>query len=313
MINKLITSLNTGVIQFDADGTIKDYNPAVEKLIGVKPKIKQRLSAFTDSIHAVTEDGEMLREPGSLDKLLNSMQSIIISPFAGSEKERKRIKLQILGESGTNSITYLIFEDLSDKKSHDEISTLLDTCETVHKRIHLGVWEHDVVTEEVYWSEELYYLFYRDIELGPPNYSEFTFSIHADDRYEVDEHFQRSLIEGVSCNMDYRTNPTIGPMRYLNTQFSCIMSNNQVVKIYGSNRDITDSVLASKTPERKMAIYLQLLIQIKSVTGNMTLAVICLLFETVFIRFWGLLQTRWAVIKCHLRDIVICSFLLKTQ
>ncbi len=257
MLNKLIKSLNTGIIQLDAGGLIQEYNPAVEKLLGVKPENQQKFSDYTNSIRAVLVNGEALNESDSFGKLLNTKQSIIVN-LPGIEGDNdKWINVRLLNEDSaeaeSESDSFIILEDISDEKLLDELSDRIDKYETAHKKIHMGVWEHEVSTENVYWSEEIYKLFYRDIELGPPNYSEFTFLIHPEDRYYVDEHFQRSLIEGVSCNLDYRTNPTIGPMRYLNTQCSCIMSNNQVVKIYGTNLDVTDRALATNALKKREA------------------------------------------------------------
>jgi len=66
----------------------------------------------------------------------------------------------------------------------------LMTAQAVAK---VGSWETNVLTLDVWWSEETYRIFEVDPETFSPSHSSFLSFVHPEDRAAVDEAFRKSL------------------------------------------------------------------------------------------------------------------------
>jgi len=71
------------------------------------------------------------------------------------------------------------------------------------KMAHIGNWEWDIVTDEVYWSDELYRIFGRNLQELTPPYDEYLSYVHPDDRDYVTSVFKKA-INGKSYSIEHR-------------------------------------------------------------------------------------------------------------
>lgn len=61
------------------------------------------------------------------------------------------------------------------------------------KMAHIGNWEWDIITEEAYWSDELYRIFGRNLEEPYPTYQEILNYVHPSDRDYVNNSVNRAM------------------------------------------------------------------------------------------------------------------------
>ena len=61
------------------------------------------------------------------------------------------------------------------------------------KMAHIGNWDWDLVTGEVYWSDEMYRIYGRNPQESGATYDELLNYIHPDDREYVDNAIKRSF------------------------------------------------------------------------------------------------------------------------
>ena len=109
------------------------------------------------------------------------------------------------------------------------------------ERGKLGSWEYNAVTREGRWSRQMYRLYYRDLALGPPTPKAFIDLIHPDDRQQVRQTQQEILETGVAKTVEYRTNPSNGPIRTLSAVTEILeMKEGQVIALAGTVLDITE-------------------------------------------------------------------------
>ena len=66
------------------------------------------------------------------------------------------------------------------------------------KMAHIGNWDWNLVTDEVYWSDEMYRIFGRNPQESGPTYNEFLNYIHPDDRDYVNNAIKKAL-NGEPC------------------------------------------------------------------------------------------------------------------
>jgi PAS domain-containing protein len=251
MYKELFSIINLGIIYHDEKGKIIEMNSAAGQILGIKKDKYELLSELTADLNPVGKDYSQIQYNEFPSFVAVKSESIIKDSTIGVTNIKTGNKVWINVsvypefDSHTKEKTgfYTTFSDVTEQvKLIEELSRRNERLEEAQRLVHLGSWELDVRNDSVYWSKELYNLFYRDISLGPPNYSEFIFYIHPDDRYQVDELFQNALINGNPNNIDYRTNPDKGPIRYINTQYYCIIEGDQIFKVFGINFDITQRV-----------------------------------------------------------------------
>ena len=84
---------------------------------------------------------------------------------------------------------------------------------------HIGNWNWNLVTDEVYWSDEVYRIFGRKPQEFGVTYDEFLSYIHPDDRDYVNNAVKKAL-NGKPINIDYRIILANGEERTVHAQGS---------------------------------------------------------------------------------------------
>ena len=85
---------------------------------------------------------------------------------------------------------------------------------------HIGNWDWNLVTGEVYWSDELYRIFGRSPQESGATYDEFLSYVHPDDRDRVNNAIKKGL-NGEPIAGDYRIILANGEERIVHTEVSC--------------------------------------------------------------------------------------------
>ena len=108
------------------------------------------------------------------------------------------------------------------------------------KLAHIGSWDWDIATDELYWSAETYRIFGSDTHEFSATYCAFLNYIHPDDRDNVDVAVKKAL-NGKPFGIDYRIILANGAERTLHTQGGAIFDEkNTPIRIRGTVQDITE-------------------------------------------------------------------------
>lgn len=123
------------------------------------------------------------------------------------------------------------------EKALEESRTRLEEAQA---RARLGHWEADMVSGELYWSDEIYRLFGVDRENFTPSVDAFKHAIHPDDLKLVEESEQRAARTGIH-DVVHRIIRRDGGVRYVHelarSQFD---AQGRLVRLTGSVQDVTD-------------------------------------------------------------------------
>lgn len=79
----------------------------------------------------------------------------------------------------------------------------------------LGYWEVDLVGENHFWSEEMYYIFELDSTQSPLNLADAINYVHEEDREKLLEQHQLMMTENKYLNIDFRLKMPNGQIKYL--------------------------------------------------------------------------------------------------
>ena len=115
------------------------------------------------------------------------------------------------------------------------------------KMAHIGSWKWDIVTGELYWSDELYLIFGLDPQEFRPAYNSFFNYIHPGDRDFVDNAIKKALNGEQLYDNDHRIISADGEERIVHSHGEVIFDEkNTPVRMRGHSRTLR-SVLRSKT------------------------------------------------------------------
>ena len=126
------------------------------------------------------------------------------------------------------------------------------------ERAKLGSWELDLETQTGSWSAEMFRLFNWDPTRGVSTLAEFLEMLHADDRRLIEEGLTRAIQTGEPVTQEFRSNPSLGPLRHFNAIVHPIKNGEgQVVHLGGTIQDITALIEAKRaldTAERQAVL-----------------------------------------------------------
>jgi PAS domain S-box-containing protein len=105
----------------------------------------------------------------------------------------------------------------------------------------LGFWDLDLITGELYWSDEIYGMLGYKINEIVPSYEIFKDRLHPDDRDYAQKHVDAALNDDIPYNIDFRYLFPTGDIRYVNTQAEVTRDENgKAIKFFGTQIDITE-------------------------------------------------------------------------
>jgi|GEM_PF-2746490 len=158
--------------------------------------------------------------------------------FAECEKEREWENLEIeLLKSGAVGISLTIERQETEKALKRSEASLAKAQEIAH----LGNWEWNINTNELYWSDEIYRIFGKQPQEFKATYEAFLNCVYPDDRELVIDAVNQAIYERKPYNIQHRILRD-NEVRIIEEQGEVIWDENgQPIKMIGTVQDITKS------------------------------------------------------------------------
>jgi PAS domain S-box-containing protein len=198
----------TGNILYDWDSVTNEvvYGGSIEQTIGYTfNEMKGGLSKWIELIHQ--DDREYFNK--AIERLIKTKKSAHLE-YRIQKKDGKYITIEDDGqfiEVAGGEISRMIgfVRDITSRKKTEE---LLKTSEARHneaQRIaHIGTWELDLISNTLYWSDEIYTMFELKPQQFDATYEAFLDNIHPDDRELVNSAYTESLKNKLPYNIVHR-------------------------------------------------------------------------------------------------------------
>lgn len=219
-------------------------------------------------IYELSRD-EILKDNSKLSDIIYSSDLEAMKPiFKTSAKEMsdwnftyriktKSGKIKYLQGNGTpqrihseNKVIWdtVILDITSQKETEIQLTKTNNSLKKAHKVGELGNWSLDIKTNTIEWSEQLYDIYDRDIELGPPDFEGFL-SYH-----DVSDINMKNLLESIqkghSYDVDLKLITEKGEIKYIRAIGSPEKNNTgNVIKYTGLAQDITSRLELQKKLE----------------------------------------------------------------
>lgn len=80
---------------------------------------------------------------------------------------------------------------------------------------NLGSWDWDIITDELWWSQQIYNIFGIDLLSGRLTYEDFLNCVHPEDRAHVEDAVEHALDSGAQYDIVHRIQRPDGEVRYV--------------------------------------------------------------------------------------------------
>jgi PAS domain S-box-containing protein/putative nucleotidyltransferase with HDIG domain len=138
--------------------------------------------------------------------------------------------------------TEQVIDDSQQQLKHEH-----DGLIEAQKLARIGSWELDLIHDELWWSDECYFIFERDQKQGVATYADFLESIHPEDRNLVDQAYTESLEKHTAYNLVHRLKMADGRIKYVSEIGESVYDENgKAVRSSGTIQDITERMQGEK-------------------------------------------------------------------
>ncbi|HWR26163.1 MAG TPA: PAS domain S-box protein, partial [Methanosarcina sp.] len=115
---------------------------------------------------------------------------------------------------------------------------------------HIGNWDRNLLTGELYWSDEMYHIFGLDPLKFRATYDAFLSYVHPEDREYVDNAVKEAL-KGEHYSIDYRIISGDGVEKVVHARLEAVFNEDKTpVRMRGITQDITERSKAEEALER---------------------------------------------------------------
>lgn len=126
------------------------------------------------------------------------------------------------------------------KKAQDRLKIALSSGKT-------GVWEWNINTDKIYWTDEVYSIFNVDRDSFEVNFESYKSLIHPDDLYRLEKAIHETLETQSDYYIEHRLKNPKGPVQWLRSHAKIKFDENGVpVHLVGTVHDITNQKQKSR-------------------------------------------------------------------
>jgi len=234
------------------DGRFTRVNPAFERILGYSER--EVLSApFLEFI--VPEDLE------AAEKALTSASSGELKKIFIETRCRckdgliKFIDWRVSADAEKN-LFIAVGRDISERKQIEKELRVQKARFAESQRIaHIGSWEHNIETNHVYWSDELFRLLGLDPQKDDADFDMFFSMVHPEDQPALKDNIEKTLLLRSPFNVDYRFILKDGRTRILRAMAELIPDGSgKFVILSGTAQDVTARKQVKAAIEKKSRI-----------------------------------------------------------
>jgi PAS domain S-box-containing protein len=221
------------------------------------------VSFWPESVHPDIKAAITIAKAGQMGKFQG------FCPTAkGTPKWWDVVVTPILDEVGQVGQLLSVSRDITDRKqAEDQLRKSAAHLRTAQRIAKMGSWEFDIHTEQITWSEEVFHIFGRDPEAGPPSFEELQQLLHPDDRDRHQQMVQTAIETVQPYEIEYRLYRPDGTLRYIQGRGEPIVdAMGEMIQLVGTVLDITEA-------KRDEVVRKQAEAELRNLSDRLTLAV----------------------------------------
>jgi len=167
----------------------------------------------------------------------------------GERRYRRKDDSVILVDTSASVISYggrmtlcAISRDVTERREAEEVVRKSEVrLAEVQRLAHLGGWEWDVRTDEIFWSDEVYRIYGLAPGSSVPSYEGFMAVVHPDDREMVGKAIDGALNESKPYDVEHRVVRPDGEVRMVHRRAEVVRGEGgEPLRMIGTVHDITE-------------------------------------------------------------------------
>jgi len=220
----------------------KDVNRAAANLFNLDDKEEYfRHFGYTIPVQSNIHPKVFLDEIKALLKYQKTTKEISIVTADGKQIFAELTISVVPGYDKTWDKVYHAMVDITERKQiEDDLRSSEASLSAAQRIAHLGNWNWNIITGEIWWSDEIYRIFGLAPQEFAATYDAFLDAIHPDDRDHVTASLNEAVYEGKPYNISHRIVRPDGAVRFVNEIGEVSYDDNQPVNMVGIVHDITD-------------------------------------------------------------------------
>ncbi len=150
---------------------------------------------------------------------------------------------------------FVSIDDITESKTAEmAMKELSERMEFALKAPRIGIWEFNLLTEELIWDKRMYKIYATKPHQFNGQLSDWESLVHPDDLEPTNELFVQCLENGEDFNTEFRIICPSGETRHLEAHARIIKdSQGQPTRIVGTNIDITDRKILANEREKALS------------------------------------------------------------
>ncbi|HEB02953.1 MAG TPA: PAS domain S-box protein, partial [Nitrospirae bacterium] len=243
-----------GVAITTLEGKIRSANKTFQDILGFTESELQSMS-----IKDITHPGDIEKNM----KLFNDTVKRKLKQY-GMEKRYFHKNGRILwcdlevfaiyDEHGDFRYCFSMIRDITERKqAEEELRKNQERLLNAQQVAKLGFWDLNLVTGELYWSDEIYRIIGAEPQEFVPSYEKFIELVHPDDLEFVQKNVDSAIKDNVPYDIDFREILSSGEVVYINAQGEVTRDeNDKPIRFMGTMLDITERKQAEEEKQRQI-------------------------------------------------------------
>ena len=249
-LQRIIEAAMDAVIVADEQGRILEWNPQAESLFGWS-----RDEATGKLLHqTIIPPEHRAAHLRGIERLVETGKTSIIGKrveTTAQDRDGRQLPVELTIARLHQSRGWLFsafIRDLSEKKRVEKALHRREAQLSEAQRIaHLGSWELDLGSGELYWSDEVYRIFEIDPEALEPSFDGFLEIVHPEDRDRVAQAYNESVEKRAPCDIVHRLLMKDGRIKHVRERCETRYDEQgKPLRSLGTVQDVTDSVVAEE-------------------------------------------------------------------
>lgn len=242
-LSRLQRLSKSGLWELNIDSLILTLSPEINLLLGNKEVFtKQSLQEYVQK-YVLKEDQKILNDELELG-LLATNKNTFNSQFQYRTKPINGDSLIFNNYAffkTKNTVSGIVFDITERKRTEKELRKSETRLNEAQQAAKMGSWELNLITNELYWSSEVFHLFDLDPQQFGATYEAFLENIHPEDRAFVDNAYTESLKTKKPYNITHRLLTKNGTIKYVNEHCTTFFNKKgEPIRSVGTVQDITE-------------------------------------------------------------------------
>ena len=170
-------------------------------------------------------------------------------------KNTSKTKKQLIGELAELHQQMADFEQRRQDQEEQAARESEERLSNAQRIAHMGFWDWNIVTNELFWSDEIYRIFGLKPQEFGATYEAFMNSVHPGDRELVQKHVDMAVHDDVEYSIDHRIVLPGGEVRHVHEQGEVTRDEDgNPLRMFGTVVDTTELKRAEGQLRRQTAV-----------------------------------------------------------